>query len=146
VSTWTCAVGARCATVACQIEPGQPRPGIKMTGRPAPETSTPNEVGVNAGAGLVASGAAAAPAALVAAGGGAPPHAATTRSMTSFFMGAPYARWGCAGARAGVRTSGHGRDRHATEAVRVNRATCVPPGERALSLPCAEDRAYRIGG
>jgi hypothetical protein len=32
-----------------QIEPGQPRPGIKMMGLPAPETSTPNEVGVNAG-------------------------------------------------------------------------------------------------
>src|SRR5258705_6952105 len=35
----------RCSTVGVHTKPGQPSPGMKITGRPEPETSTVNAVG-----------------------------------------------------------------------------------------------------
>jgi hypothetical protein len=71
--------------VSFQIEAGQPRPGIRMTGRPVPPTSTPNEVGSKAGRAGAAGVAAEAPAAGAA---GAldvddAPHAAANRMETT---------------------------------------------------------------
>src|SRR6185503_12092238 len=81
VSTWVCAEGARCATVSVQIDPGQPRPGMRITGRPVPETSTANAFGSKTWTGLAGSAARGVAAGGVA--GGAPPHAAMRRTTTT---------------------------------------------------------------
>src|SRR5512138_200677 len=47
VITCACTLPPRCATVASQTWPSHVRPGMKMTGRPLPLTSTVNDVGLN---------------------------------------------------------------------------------------------------
>src|SRR5215831_9478770 len=88
-STWVCV--CRCATVSSHTEPGQPRPGIKMTGRPVPATQTENAVGSNAG--CLGAGAGACATTGAGGGGGDDPHATSTAANTASFMATTYLRW-----------------------------------------------------